>query len=72
MLLDCTQFRRTDKRVAIFIGEIIGDLNIEVNLIYHVRERIAFYMLYDADAVGRNIALLTETEYVDTCTGSNG
>ena len=72
MFLYCAQLSRADERIAIFVGKIGRDLNIQIDLVDHVSEWVAFHMLYDADAVSGNVPLLAEAKHVDACAGSNG
>jgi hypothetical protein len=65
MFLHRAQLRRADERIAVLVGEVVGNLDLQVDLVHHAAERIAVDALDDADAVGRDAALTAEAEDVD-------
>jgi len=71
VLFHRTQVRRTNERVAILIGEVAGNLDLEIDLINHTAERIAVNALYDLNAIGCNAALTTKAQDVDPSTSAD-
>ena len=71
MLLDRAQLRRLDQRRTILLREIGRNLDFQVDLANHAVHRVGMNTLHDAHALGRDTALLAETQYVNTGAGTN-
>ena len=64
MFLYRAQFRRSNERIPIFVRKAAGDLNVQVNLVHHVCEWIAIYVLDDPYSICGNATLLAEAQYI--------
>ena len=71
MFLHLAQFRGTDQRVAVFLGEGGRDHDFKVNLFDQASERVGVCTLKDLDALRGEPALLAEPKDIDTGASSD-
>lgn len=65
VLLYCAQLCGTNQRRPVFFREGGWDLNLQVDLADHAGHAIGVHTLEDADAIGRQAALLAKAQHVD-------
>ena len=56
----------------ILFGEGRRHLDLEIDLIHHAGGRVGMIVLNDTNALGGQVTLLAEAQYINTRAGANG